>query len=72
MAKHHVSYDTAQLAADIEARGFTVTAFADRAGITRRTLHRFLAGDTQSPTTAALIAKALGRTTLAAYARRVA
>lgn len=55
-----VKFNTAQMQQDIAAKGWQPADLADRAGVARSTVSRFLSGDFQTARTAKKLAGALG------------
>lgn len=55
-----IQFDTARMREDIAARGWQPADLADRAGVARSTVGRFLSGEFQTARTAKKLAEALG------------
>lgn len=53
-------WDVRQMEHDIDAKGWQPADLADRAGVARSTVSRFLGGDFQTARTAKKLAEALG------------
>ena len=68
-------FDIAQMQRDMDLKGWQPADLADRAGVARSTVSRFLAGEFQTARTAKKLAEALGYTVrryLTSQARRAA
>jgi len=55
-----IRFDVAQMQQDIAAKGWQPADLADRAGVARSTVSRFLNGDFQTARTAKKLAETLG------------
>lgn len=59
--KFKVTYDVAQMVADMALKGWLPTHLAREAGVSDMTVSRFLSGEVQTAPTAKKLAEALGR-----------
>ena len=65
------SYDVARIVSDMTLRGWNDFELARRAGVSSKTITRFLDGEVQTAKVAKRIAEALGRKTVRRYLSRV-